>query len=68
MPAPGEKLADALEELHGLQEKDLVVIKSAEISRVNRELLVKTGYLKELSKGWYTLRIYCKISFGYKIG
>ncbi|GGB25543.1 Fic family protein [Puia dinghuensis] len=54
MPTPSEKLADALEELHGLQEKDLVAIKSTEISRVNRELLVKTGYLKEVSKGWYT--------------
>ena len=54
MPTPSEKLADALEELHGLQEKDLVAIKSTEISRINRELLVKTGYLKEVSKGWYT--------------
>jgi hypothetical protein len=54
MATPGEKLADALEELHGLQEKGLVAIKSIEINRVNRELLVKTGYLKEVSKGWYT--------------
>jgi hypothetical protein len=54
MATPSEKLADALEELHGLQEKGLVAIKSTEINRINRELLVKTGYLKEVSKGWYT--------------
>ncbi|HEV3413891.1 MAG TPA: Fic family protein [Puia sp.] len=54
MATPSEKLADALEELHVLQEKGLVAIKSTEINRLNRELLVKTGYLKEVSKGWYT--------------
>ena len=54
MATPGEKLADVLQELHSLQEKGLVAIKSTEINRVNRELLVKTGYLKEVSKGWYT--------------
>jgi hypothetical protein len=47
-------VADALEELHGLKEKGLVAIKSTEINRVNQELLVKTGCLKEVSKGWYT--------------
>lgn len=54
MPTPGEKLADALEDLHALQEKGLVAIKSVEISRTSRQLLLKTGYLKKVSKGWYT--------------
>ncbi len=54
MPTPSEKLAEALEVLHKLQEQGLVAIKSTEISRVSRELLVNKGYLKEVSKGWYT--------------
>ena len=54
MATPSEKLAEALEALHELQEQGWVAIKSTEISRVSRELLVNNGYLKEVSKGWYT--------------
>lgn len=54
MATPSEKLAEALEALHELQDQGLVAIKSTEISRISRELLVNNGYLKEVSKGWYT--------------
>jgi hypothetical protein len=54
MATPSEKLAEAFEALHELQEQGLVAIKSTEISRISRELLVNNGYLKEVSKGWYT--------------
>lgn len=53
MALPAEKLAQALEILHSLQEKGLVAIKSSEISRVNKERLVKNGFIKEVTRGWY---------------
>lgn len=54
MPTPSEKLAEALEALRELQEQGFVAIKSGEIPRASRELLVTNGYLREVSKGWYT--------------
>ncbi|MGX7666069.1 Fic family protein [Flavobacterium pedocola] len=54
MATPGEKLATSLQVLQKLQQKDnIVAIKSAEINRTHRERLVKNGFLKEVSKGWY---------------
>lgn len=54
MATPGEKLADSLKELRQLQDdKNIVAIKSSEISRTHRERLSKNGFLKEVSKGWY---------------
>jgi hypothetical protein len=54
MATPAEKLAEGLEILHSLQEQGIVAIKSTEIARPSRERLVKAGFIKEVTKGWYT--------------
>jgi len=48
-----EKLAESLEKLKELQEKDYFGIKSGDLSRVHRERLIKNGFLREVLKGWY---------------
>ncbi len=54
MSTPSEKLAASLKILHNLQEKNkLVAIKSSQISRTHKERLIKNGFLKEVTKGWY---------------
>lgn len=53
MAAPSEKLAESLEVLRELQDKGVVAIRSADLSRVHRERLVKGGFLKEVMRGWY---------------
>lgn len=53
MAAPSEKLAKSLDILHRLQERGVVAIRSAELTRTHRERLVKNGFLKEVLKGWY---------------
>lgn len=53
MAAPSEKLAESLEVLRELQDKGIVAIRSADLSRVHRERLVKGGFLKEVMRGWY---------------
>ena len=53
MATPSEKLAQSLEVLKGLQDKGKVAIRSADLSRVHRERLVRNGFLKEVMKGWY---------------
>jgi hypothetical protein len=53
MATPNEKLAESLEVLKEIHEKRKVAIKSTELSRVHRERLLKNGYLKKITKGWY---------------
>lgn len=54
MATPGEKLAESLKVLRKLQNKDeIVAIKTSEVNRTHRERLVKNGFLKEVSRGWY---------------
>ncbi|NRF37404.1 Fic family protein [Pedobacter foliorum] len=54
MATPREKFVEALKSLNKLQEKSTVAIHTDEISnRMHRELLVKNGFLKEVTKGWY---------------
>lgn len=53
MATPQEKLADALEALHALQESGGVAIRAKDLSRANRERLLKAGFLREVMKGWY---------------
>ncbi len=53
MPSAAEKLANSLEELETLQSKGTVAIRSKDFSRTHRERLVKSGFLKEVMKGWY---------------
>lgn len=53
MAKPSEKLAESLEVLHQLQERDQVAIRSGDLSRTHRERLCKNGFLQEVIKGWY---------------
>jgi fido (protein-threonine AMPylation protein) len=54
MATPGEKLAASLQILLDLQgNQNIVAIKSSEINRTHRERLIKNGFLKEVSRGWY---------------
>ena len=48
-----EKLAESLRLLHELQSRGVVAIRSSDLSRTNRERLVKNGWLLEVMKGWY---------------
>ncbi len=52
MATPSEKLADSLEELHRIQEHKTIV-QTSDLSRVHKERLLKSGFLKEIIKGWY---------------
>lgn len=54
MATPRERLAEALKILKDLQDQGVVGIYTNEIpNRVYREILVKNGFLKEVTKGWY---------------
>lgn len=53
MPTPREKLADALDALHRLQQEGRVAIRSDDLGRPQRELLLKHGFLRSVMKGWY---------------
>ncbi len=53
MARPYEKLAESLEVLRTLQERGVVAVRSADLTRTHRERLVKNGYLQEVMKGWY---------------
>lgn len=53
MASPSEKLAESLEVLKALQTEGAVAIRSAELTRVHRERLLKGGFLQEVMKGWY---------------
>lgn len=53
MASASEKLASSLEELENLQSKEMVAIRSKDLSRTHRERLLKSGFLKEVIRGWY---------------
>ena len=53
MAPPHEKLAESLGVLRALQDKHIVAIRSADLSRTHRERLLKNGFLQEVMKGWY---------------
>lgn len=56
MATPGEKLAEALKILKDLQDQSVVGIYTDEIpNRMYREILVKNGFLREVTKGWYII-------------
>ena len=52
MAAPSEKLAASLTRLEQLQKGGRRVFRSGELTRVHRERLVRSGYLREVMKGW----------------
>ena len=53
MAKPSEKLANSLEALKALQDTGAQAIRSADLTRVHRERLLKHGFLQEIMKGWY---------------
>ena len=53
MASPQEKLADSLEALEALQARGVVAVRSSDLSRTDRERLLRGGFLKEVMKGWY---------------
>ncbi len=53
MASPREKLAESLEILKKIQENGTIAIKSSELSKVHRMRLIKNGFLKNVTKGWY---------------
>lgn len=53
MATPSEKLASSLEVMKQLQDKGIVAIRSADLTRTHRERLLKHGFLQEVMKGWY---------------
>ena len=48
-----EKLAKALESLKRLQEDGRAAIRSADLKRSEREILLKNGFIRMVIKGWY---------------
>jgi len=53
MATAAEKLAESLEALESLQQRDVIAIRSADLTRTDRERLLKAGFLKMVMKGWY---------------
>ena len=53
MPTPHAKLAAALRTLQRLQKRNAGVIQGASLPDVDRQLLVDTGFLRPILKGWY---------------
>jgi hypothetical protein len=53
MATPNEKLAAALEALRTLQTARSPAVRSGELSREAREILLRNGFLQNVMKGWY---------------
>jgi len=53
MAMPSEKLAQSLQVLKSLQDQGMVAIHTNKMTRTHRERLLKTGFIKEVMKGWY---------------
>jgi hypothetical protein len=53
MTTPHEKLAESLKVLHQLQAAGRIAIRSQDLSRTDRERLMRNGFLLEVMKGWY---------------
>lgn len=55
MVSRGGLLADALEDLHELQDQGHLVFKAGELPAPRMRLLKKQGYVQPIMKGWYHL-------------
>lgn len=53
MPKPAEKLALALESLERLQKSGRAAIRTKDLTRTEREILLKNGFIQMVIKGWY---------------
>src|SRR5580692_3403504 len=52
MAKPNEKLAASLTALRALQRRGRRVFQSDELDRMDRERLLKSGFVQEVVKGW----------------
>lgn len=53
MATPQEKLADALQALHHLQQNGRAVFRSNDLTRIHRERLQVQGFIQPVMNGWY---------------
>jgi hypothetical protein len=53
MPILQEKFSESLAVLKKLQDEGIVAIQTKNMTRTHRERLVKSGFIKEVMKGWY---------------
>ena len=53
MADPAAKLAESLAELKALQDRGSVAISSDRLTRTHRERLLRSGFIREVMKGWY---------------
>ena len=53
MALPAAKLADSLAVLKTLQDQGHVAIRAGDLTRTHRERLLRTGFIREVMKGWY---------------
>ena len=53
MPTLKDKLSESLAVLKKLQDEGIVAIQTKNITRTHRERLVRSGFIKEVMKGWY---------------
>ena len=53
MPTPQDKLAESLAVLKKLQDEGIIAIHTKSMTRTHRERLAKSGFIKEVMKGWY---------------
>jgi fido (protein-threonine AMPylation protein) len=51
-PKPNEKLAESLSVLRELQQGGQRIFRSQNLNRIHRERLLRTGFLREVVKGW----------------
>jgi Fic/DOC family len=53
MASPAEKLAKSLEALEAFQRDGRTCIRSKDLTRTDRERLLRNGFIREVMKGWY---------------
>jgi hypothetical protein len=53
MATPADKLAQSLAALKALQDDSVAAIRARQLSRLDRERLLKNGFIREVMKGWY---------------
>ena len=53
MAVPSDKLAESLAMLKSIQDEGIVAIRADRLSRTHRERLSRSGFIREVMKGWY---------------
>ena len=53
MASPADKLAESLDVLRVLQDARGGAVRASDLTRVHRERLLRSGFIREVTKGWY---------------